>query len=78
MKVKMLVQIQGQRNSKSWPKVGKTIEVSDEEGAKLCAAGYAEPVAEHRAAEKAVVKPAAEQRTAEKAEPSKSQPVSKR
>lgn len=64
MKVRLLVQVSGSKNGKDWPPVGDVVEVSDEEGAQLCAAAIAEPVAEKSAdkAEKAVANPKAETR----------------
>jgi hypothetical protein len=61
MKVKMREQITGYRNEKAWPAKGEVVDLPDEEAAKLCAAGRAEPVVEDRT-EKAVA-PAAEKRT---------------
>jgi hypothetical protein len=60
MKVKMKVQITGLRNNVRWPAPGNEVEVSDAEGAKLCASGLAAPVVEDK-----VEKPAkrAEKRT---------------
>ena len=46
MKIKMKQQITGTRNAERWPAPGDTIVVGDDEGAELCAQGYAEPVAE--------------------------------
>lgn len=46
MKVRMRQHISGLRAGQRWPKAGEVLEVDDREGAKLCANGYAEPVAE--------------------------------
>lgn len=54
MKIRMKVSISGARNGKSWPARGEEVEVPDVEGADLCAAGLAEPVATRPAEEKAV------------------------
>jgi hypothetical protein len=51
----------GTRGGVDWPPVGGILEVSDEEGAQLCGAGIATPVAEKPTAEKAVA-PEAEER----------------
>ena len=55
MKVKLLVGMSGTRNGEDWPPQGAEMEVSDSEGAQLCAGGLAEPVAEpaHHIAEHA-------------------------
>lgn len=44
----MLLQLAGTRDGVRWPKAGQVKELPDREGAKLCAAGYAEPVVEKR------------------------------
>jgi hypothetical protein len=44
MRVKMNVQITGNRNGAYWPAPGGEIDLPDVEGAKMCAAGYASPV----------------------------------
>ena len=47
MKIRMKVGISGGRaDGTYWPAAGETLEVDDREGAELCAAGLAEPVAE--------------------------------
>lgn len=61
MKVRMKVEVSGTRNGHPWPSRGEVVDVTDAEGAELCAAGMAEPVADDRV-EKAVP-PAAETRT---------------
>jgi hypothetical protein len=45
MKVRMKVGISGTIDGRDWPGVGGEIEVSDAEGADMCARGLAEPVA---------------------------------
>ncbi|MFD0902337.1 hypothetical protein [Actinomadura sediminis] len=46
MKVRMKVAVSGTRNGRPWPHPGEVVELSDAEGADLCASGVAEPVAE--------------------------------
>ena len=53
MKVRMKVGVSGSRDGQPWPPIGETVDVPDAQGADLCAAGLAEPVAD-RKAEKAV------------------------
>lgn len=62
MKVRMKVSVSGLRNGKNWPEPGKTLTVGDDEGAALCAAGIAEPVAQKPKAETATKKRRAETR----------------
>jgi hypothetical protein len=64
MKIKMKVQVSGSRNSEAWPAVGQTLDVPDDEGAELCAAGLASPVADKGKTEKAVAEPELETREA--------------
>lgn len=45
MRVRMRVKVSGTRAGKAWPEPGGELELPDAEGAKLCAAGMAEPVA---------------------------------
>ena len=66
MKVRMKVEISGTRDDSPWPAIGGELVVSDREGAELCEAGYAEPVAEPAKVEKAVAPPVAEKRAAKK------------
>ena len=57
MKVRMNQQISGLRSTgDKWPAAGDEIVVADNEGADLCANGYAVPVAETRKPEKRTVK----------------------
>lgn len=42
----MNVSVTGTRDGQKWPPAGGEIEVGDQEGADLCAAGLADPVAE--------------------------------
>lgn len=51
MKVRMKEQILGTRDGVRWPAPGGEVNLPDREGAKLCAAGSAEPVAEVAKAE---------------------------
>lgn len=46
MRVRMKTDISGSRDGESWPQRGETLEVSDDEGADLCASGLAEPAAD--------------------------------
>lgn len=48
MRVRMKVEMSGTRNGAPWPPRGETVEVGDVEGADMCAAGLAEPVAEDK------------------------------
>lgn len=61
MKVRMSVQIAGTRDGVRWPVPGEVKELPDHEAARVCAAGYAEPVAEPVKPQRAVAK-AAEKR----------------
>lgn len=54
MKIRMKVAISGTRDGSDWPAVGGEIVVPDAEGADLCAAGMATPVAEPQQPEKKV------------------------
>jgi len=57
VKVRMNQQISGLRSTgDKWPAAGDEIVVSDNEGADLCANGYAVPVAEKPKPEKRTVK----------------------
>lgn len=56
MKIRMKADISGSRNGKPWPRRGGTVEVPDAEGAELCAAGLAEPVAQKTASVETAVK----------------------
>jgi len=49
VKIRMKADISGSRNGQPWPRRGGTVEVPDAEGADLCAAGLAEPVAQKTA-----------------------------
>lgn len=48
MKIKMKVDVSGTRDGQPWPRHGEVVEVDDTEGASLCNAGMAEPVAEDK------------------------------
>ncbi len=65
MKVRMKTQITGTRNAQRWPAPGGEVTLPDNEGADLCAAGLAEPVAE-RAQPETATAPRAEKRAARK------------
>lgn len=54
MLVRMKLPMSGPRDGADWPPPGDTIEVPDTEGASLCAAGIAVPVAQTAKVEKAV------------------------
>ena len=56
----MRVGISGTRSGEDWPAPGGTLDVDDEEGMQLCAAGLAEPVLEQRT--ETAVLPEAEKR----------------
>ena len=58
----MRVAISGTRNGASWPPIGGEIDVGDDEGAQLCAAGMAVPVAEIRGKVETAVAPTPELR----------------
>lgn len=62
MKVRMKAHITGSRNGVRWPQAGGEVTLPDNEGADLCAAGLAEPVAEVAQPEKRPAKKAAEKR----------------
>ena len=65
MKVRMKVDVSGTRNGVDWPKRGSVIEMSEDEARGYISAGMAEPVAEFRDAETAVVPKAEERADAE-------------
>ncbi|HQV83798.1 MAG TPA: hypothetical protein PLX57_11895 [Ornithinibacter sp.] len=65
MKVRMKIQLTGTRNGVRWPAPGGEVTLPDNEGADLCAAGLAEPVAEQSQPETATA-PRAEKRAARK------------
>lgn len=44
MKIRMKASLSGTRNGVDWPRAGETVELPDDEAAKLCAAGMAEPL----------------------------------
>lgn len=65
MKIRMLEERTGPRHDgRRWPPVGGEIDVDDEEGAAVCAAGWAQPVAAERKAETRPVPDTAEKRAA--------------
>lgn len=64
MLIRMKADVSGARNGVPWPRRGGTLDVPDAEGADLCAAGIAEPVAASpTAAESATVPDDSEKRT---------------
>jgi hypothetical protein len=62
VKVLMKIQITGTRDGVAWPPPGETKTLPDDEGARLCARGYAEPVVEKRGEEKRPAAKRAEKR----------------
>ena len=64
MKVRMIVSISGTRGGVDWPRAGEIIEVSDEEGAQLCAGQLAQPVVDQAAGVETATQPPAEERAA--------------
>lgn len=58
----MKVDVSGTRNGQAWPRQGEVVDVGDQEGADLCAAGMATPVAVDKT-EKAVPEAAEERLT---------------
>ncbi|MBK7450573.1 MAG: hypothetical protein IPJ47_14590 [Anaerolineales bacterium] len=56
MRVRLLLQLTGTRDGVRWPAPGGEVDLPDREGAKMCASGYAEPVAAKAAAEKATAR----------------------
>jgi hypothetical protein len=46
----MKVEVSGTRNGQKWPPRGSVVEVADDEGAELCAAGLAAPVVDDKTA----------------------------
>lgn len=58
----MNVHISGTRNGAYWPEIGGEIDLTDVEGAELCASGMASPVAVVERAEKRPAKRSAEKR----------------
>jgi hypothetical protein len=67
VKIRMLEERTGPRHDgRMWPPVGGEIDVDDEEGAAVCAAGWAQPVAQERKAETRPAPDMAEKRAAAK------------
>jgi hypothetical protein len=58
VKVIMKTRIAGSRNGVRWPEAGAVVDLPDNEGADLCAAGLADPVAEKDEPEKRPAKKA--------------------
>ncbi len=70
MKVRMKVDMSGTIDLKPWPPRGGVVEVPDVVGAKLCAAGHAEPVdGRDTGVEKAVKAEGSEKRRGRPAKP---------
>lgn len=65
----MKVDISGTRNGVEWPRAGGTVELPDNEAAKLCAARIAEPVADEKPVETATVPDDAETRAPRQRKP---------
>lgn len=63
MRVRMRAQMSGTRNGRDWPRLGELLDLPDAEGADLCAAGLAEPVADEPAPERATAPPAETRRS---------------
>lgn len=53
MKIRMVQQISGSRNGQEWPAPGVEFDVDDDEGAQLCRAQMAVPIAELPASQSA-------------------------
>jgi hypothetical protein len=49
VKVRMKVELSGTWNGQSWPARGDVADVDDAIGARVCSAGLAEPVGDHKA-----------------------------
>lgn len=64
MKVRMKVAVSGTRNGQDWPAKGGQMDLPDGEGADLCSAGLAEPVADTGEPETAVPPDTSEKRPA--------------
>lgn len=71
MKIRMKVDLSGLRDGRPWPPRGEVAEVPDVEGADLCAAGAAEPVADPPAEKAETAKAPEPEKRAEPAEESK-------
>jgi hypothetical protein len=48
VKIRMKVEVSGTRDGAPWPPRGDVLEVGDDEGAQLCAAGLATPVVDDK------------------------------
>ena len=69
MKIRMKVDLSGTRNGQPWPARGEVADVPDAEGAALCSAGMAEPVAEPPAEKVETATPPADDVEKREAEP---------
>lgn len=58
MHIRMRSHISGTHDGQPWPRPGGVVEVGDTEGAQMCAAGLAEPVADEQTPERAIAPPA--------------------
>jgi hypothetical protein len=67
----MKVAMSGTRSGVDWPPYGGVLECGDAEGAQLCAAGIAEPVAEPERVETATLPAADVEARAETPEPAR-------
>lgn len=65
MKVRMRVQITGTRNGVAWPAPGETMDLPDDEGARMCRRGFCTPDVSSEE-ERAVVPDVAEKRAAKR------------
>jgi hypothetical protein len=73
VKVRMRVQVSGQRNGEEWPPRGSVMELPDDEAVGYCQAGMAEPVTTFAQAETPAV-PEPEKRGEPEPEPEKRSP----
>lgn len=64
MRVTMKASVSGSRDGESWPKIGETVDLPDEEAIQLCAAGIAIPARDDE--EAAVVEDDTEKATTQK------------
>lgn len=63
MRIRMTAGMSGTRDGAPWPALGEELEVPDTEGAELCAAGVATPVAAVAEKENATAEPAEKRAT---------------
>lgn len=67
MRVRMRQQMSGTRDGADWPLRGEELDVTDDEGAALCAAGIADPMATEPPVERADTPPAETRSTTRRA-----------